>query len=195
MPAKRTFWVRSYDEESLRAVSVHFTSLCERTQLAPYLGRGKQSFVVGLLVGGSSLYGQKVTIGADRRPIIQLFGLRGLPSQVKLFCSPRLRRRHRHLRLAPHCLLLGHRHRHAAILSLRLLQGNVRKITLMSFWQHHHSFLANNQFSLIYDRRIISLQVVQEYERAVIFRLGRLLDGGSKGPGKLYLLIIQTQTD
>ena len=27
------------------------------------------------------------------------------------------------------------------------------------------------------------LQVVQEYERAVIFRLGRLLSGGSKGPG------------
>lgn len=28
------------------------------------------------------------------------------------------------------------------------------------------------------------LQVVQEYERAVIFRLGRLLSGGAKGPGK-----------
>ena len=27
------------------------------------------------------------------------------------------------------------------------------------------------------------LQVVQEYERAVIFRLGRLLSGGSRGPG------------
>lgn len=27
-------------------------------------------------------------------------------------------------------------------------------------------------------------QVVQEYERAVIFRLGRLLAGGSRGPGK-----------
>ena len=26
-------------------------------------------------------------------------------------------------------------------------------------------------------------QVVQEYERAVIFRLGRLLPGGAKGPG------------
>jgi len=26
--------------------------------------------------------------------------------------------------------------------------------------------------------------VVQEYERAVIFRLGRLLAGGSRGPGK-----------
>ena len=29
-----------------------------------------------------------------------------------------------------------------------------------------------------------SFQVVQEYERAVIFRLGRLLSGGSRGPGK-----------
>ena len=27
-------------------------------------------------------------------------------------------------------------------------------------------------------------QVVQEYERAVIFRLGRLLPGGAKGPGR-----------
>ena len=26
---------------------------------------------------------------------------------------------------------------------------------------------------------------MQEYERAVIFRLGRLLAGGSRGPGKL----------
>ena len=31
------------------------------------------------------------------------------------------------------------------------------------------------------------LQVVQEYERAVIFRLGRLLPGGAKGPGKLWV--------
>ena len=30
----------------------------------------------------------------------------------------------------------------------------------------------------------VHIQVVQEYERAVIFRLGRLLSGGSKGPGK-----------
>lgn len=26
---------------------------------------------------------------------------------------------------------------------------------------------------------------MQEYERAVIFRLGRLLSGGAKGPGKI----------
>lgn len=30
----------------------------------------------------------------------------------------------------------------------------------------------------------VPVQVVQEYERAVIFRLGRLLSGGAKGPGK-----------
>ena len=27
------------------------------------------------------------------------------------------------------------------------------------------------------------VQIVQEYERAVIFRLGRILRGGAKGPG------------
>ena len=32
------------------------------------------------------------------------------------------------------------------------------------------------------------LQVVQEYERAVIFRLGRLLQGGSRGPGIFFVL-------
>ncbi|ETN70831.1 hypothetical protein NECAME_14510 [Necator americanus] len=31
--------------------------------------------------------------------------------------------------------------------------------------------------------------VVQEYERAVIFRLGRLIGGGAKGPGILSLCI------
>lgn len=30
-------------------------------------------------------------------------------------------------------------------------------------------------------------QVVQEYERAVIFRLGRLMTGGAKGPGKVSI--------
>jgi len=31
---------------------------------------------------------------------------------------------------------------------------------------------------------LCDMQVVQEYERAVIFRLGRLLPGGAKGPGQ-----------
>jgi len=34
----------------------------------------------------------------------------------------------------------------------------------------------------------ILLKVVQEYERAVIFRLGRLLPGGAKGPGIFFVL-------
>ncbi|OTF81028.1 stomatin-2-like protein, partial [Euroglyphus maynei] len=32
------------------------------------------------------------------------------------------------------------------------------------------------------------IKVVQEYERAVIFRLGRLLHGGAKGPGIFFIL-------
>lgn len=36
-------------------------------------------------------------------------------------------------------------------------------------------------------RRVFHSQVVQEYERAVIFRLGRLMAGGAKGPGNLLL--------
>ena len=38
-------------------------------------------------------------------------------------------------------------------------------------------------FSLIY-----SIRVVQEYERVVIFRLGRLLMGGAKGPGVFFII-------
>jgi len=35
---------------------------------------------------------------------------------------------------------------------------------------------------------LFCLKVVQEYERAVIFRLGRLLPGGAKGPGIFFIL-------
>ena len=31
-------------------------------------------------------------------------------------------------------------------------------------------------------------QVVQEYERAVVFRLGRLRSGGAKGPGLFFIM-------
>ncbi|XP_011678344.1 erythrocyte band 7 integral membrane protein-like [Strongylocentrotus purpuratus] len=34
----------------------------------------------------------------------------------------------------------------------------------------------------------VCVKVVQEYERAVIFRLGRLLSGGAKGPGLFFVL-------
>uniref|UniRef100_A0AC34PZM2 Band 7 domain-containing protein n=1 Tax=Panagrolaimus sp. JU765 TaxID=591449 RepID=A0AC34PZM2_9BILA len=33
-----------------------------------------------------------------------------------------------------------------------------------------------------------NLKIVQEYERAVIFRLGRILPGGAKGPGLFFIL-------
>ena len=36
----------------------------------------------------------------------------------------------------------------------------------------------------------VCFKVVQEYERAVIFRLGRLLHGGSRGPGKPIFLSV-----
>ena len=35
---------------------------------------------------------------------------------------------------------------------------------------------------------ILNIQVVQEYERAVIFRLGRLVKGGAKGPGIFFII-------
>merc|ERR1719221_973450 len=38
-------------------------------------------------------------------------------------------------------------------------------------------------FSLLY-----TVKVVQEYERAVIFRLGRLLTGGARGPGVFFII-------
>ena len=42
---------------------------------------------------------------------------------------------------------------------------------------HHHNCCHHHDHHIYYH------QVVQEYERAVIFRLGRLLPGGAKGPG------------
>ena len=44
-------------------------------------------------------------------------------------------------------------------------------------------FLLLNIVSLCVCEKI---KVVQEYERAVIFRLGRLMQGGAKGPGELF---------
>ncbi|XP_076347496.1 band 7 protein AGAP004871-like isoform X7 [Tachypleus tridentatus] len=35
---------------------------------------------------------------------------------------------------------------------------------------------------------VLCIKVVQEYERAVIFRLGRLLRGGAKGPGIFFII-------
>ncbi|XP_048587755.1 band 7 protein AGAP004871-like [Nematostella vectensis] len=44
-------------------------------------------------------------------------------------------------------------------------------------------FICTLPFSLCF-----CLKIVQEYERAVIFRLGRLLQGGAKGPGMFFIL-------
>ena len=35
---------------------------------------------------------------------------------------------------------------------------------------------------------VFVVKVVQEYERAVIFRLGRLLTGGARGPGVFFII-------
>ena len=72
----------------------------------------------------------------------------------------------RPLRAGPHPNLLGDGPCYAALQPLRLLQGQ-----------------RQNQFIAICKSKSIC-KVVQEYERAVIFRLGRLLNGGAKGPGK-----------
>ena len=34
----------------------------------------------------------------------------------------------------------------------------------------------------------LKFKIVKEYERAVIFRLGRILSGGAKGPGLFFIL-------
>lgn len=43
------------------------------------------------------------------------------------------------------------------------------------------------QYTIIIGDRI-GFQVVQEFERAVIFRLGRLRKGGARGPGLFFVL-------
>ena len=55
------------------------------------------------------------------------------------------------------------------------------------------SFIQQNISNIVIKKKKNStdhlcIKVVQEYERAVIFRLGRLLSGGSKGPGNNIIL-------
>jgi len=50
-------------------------------------------------------------------------------------------------------------------------------------WVSWSLFLVTLPFSLL-----VCFKVVQEYERAVIFRIGRLLPGGAKGPGIFFIL-------
>ena len=40
----------------------------------------------------------------------------------------------------------------------------------------------------LHQTEIISTELVQEYERAVIFRLGRLVSGGARGPGVFFII-------
>lgn len=35
---------------------------------------------------------------------------------------------------------------------------------------------------------LVFMQVIQEYERAVIFRLGRVIKGRAKGPGTVQII-------
>jgi erythrocyte band 7 integral membrane protein len=46
-------------------------------------------------------------------------------------------------------------------------------------------FLLNQKLIFIY---FYFQKIVKEYERAVIFRLGRLVAGGAKGPGLFFIL-------
>ena len=52
-------------------------------------------------------------------------------------------------------------------------------LTVVSFIM----IVATLPFSLLY-----TIKVVQEYERAVIFRLGRLVTGGARGPGVFFVI-------
>ena len=49
---------------------------------------------------------------------------------------------------------------------------------------HPHTAIANAHDTTI----IIIYYYIQEYERAVIFRLGRLLTGGARGPGVFFVI-------
>eukprot|EP00095_Tigriopus_kingsejongensis_P004593 maker-scaffold416_size178335-snap-gene-0.23 protein:Tk04593 transcript:maker-scaffold416_size178335-snap-gene-0.23-mRNA-1 annotation:"mec2-like protein" len=57
-------------------------------------------------------------------------------------------------------------------------------------WNRHLRMAFDGGFVVHCHRHFAFLLVcmLQEYERAVIFRLGRLLDGGSKGPGIFFVL-------
>jgi regulator of protease activity HflC (stomatin/prohibitin superfamily) len=58
----------------------------------------------------------------------------------------------------------------------------------------HAKFAFDRVIKLIFLTFFLSLQVVQEYERAVIFRLGRLMAGGAKGPGRRFVQLNHSKT-
>lgn len=61
-----------------------------------------------------------------------------------------------------------------------------RKMDGTFHWLICFLFLSSSSRSLVHD--VLKSQVVQEYERAVIFRLGRLLSGGARGPGLFFII-------
>ena len=58
----------------------------------------------------------------------------------------------------------------------------------MKYPAFHLCHLILEGLSKYFNSTIINIQVVQEYERAVIFRLGRLRAGGAKGPGLFFVM-------
>ena len=52
-----------------------------------------------------------------------------------------------------------------------------------------HLVLLHGQYSASYRQaHTLPRQIVKEYERAVVFRLGRLRSGGAKGPGLMLVM-------
>ena len=71
-------------------------------------------------------------------------------------------------------------------MDLKLFAGNKSP-----FCKHHHSWIHHPASILIQEFIILnqySFIILQEYERAVIFRLGRLLTGGARGPGVFFII-------
>ena len=62
----------------------------------------------------------------------------------------------------------------------------------VSYFRCYTKSVSNEIFPKIYHCHttciIVFVQVVQEYERVVIFRLGRLLAGGARGPGIFFIV-------
>ena len=67
-------------------------------------------------------------------------------------------------------------------------------MTIIRYDPHMCQVLCHASFQLSYFHTLSNptpdcyLKVVQEYERAVIFRLGRLVTGGARGPGVFFVI-------
>ena len=65
------------------------------------------------------------------------------------------------------------------------LPGTAPPLLVLLCEGEHHALHA---LHALHDHHPPLLQVVKEYERAVIFRLGRLRSGGAKGPGIFFIV-------